>query len=212
LKILQKFCTVLNRNYDIICKNLVETKQNFPMKPKPSPREKQVHLLYPDLLEQLNPKHPLLVLAHKFPWALFEKEFTQFYAAAGRPAKPIRLMVGLLLLKQIENLSDERVVEAWVQNPYYQAFCGMKHFQWNLPCDPTDLVHFRKRIGEAGVEKIFQATVTLHGAASLEREVVVDTTVQEKNIVTFPTDTKFRVKVKQSTFAADPVRNIPRIF
>jgi len=164
------------------------------MTPKPPPHEKQRHLLYQDLLEQLNPKHPLLLLAQKFPWSVFEKEFAQFYASVGRPAKPIRLMVGLLLLKQIENLSDERVVEAWVQNPYYQSFCGMKHFQWQLPCDPSDLVHFRKRIGEAGVEKIFQASVALHGKAGLEREVVIDTTVQEKNI-TFPTDTKLRVKV-----------------
>jgi IS5 family transposase len=164
------------------------------MKARTPPREKQGHLVYQDLLEQLNPKHPLLALAQKLPWTLFEKEFARLYAEVGRPAKPIRLMVGLLLLKQIESLSDERVVEAWIQNPYYQAFCGMEHFQWALPCDPSDLVHFRKRIGEAGVEKIFQASVALHGKASLEREVVIDTTVQEKNI-TFPTDTKLRVKV-----------------
>jgi len=166
------------------------------MKPKTPPREKQGFFLCQDLLEQLNPSHPLLALAKKFPWEFFEKEFAQFYASAGRPAKPIRLMAGLLLLKQIENLSDERVVEAWVQNPYYQAFCGMEHFQWSLPCDSSDLVYFRRRIGEAGVEKIFQASVALHGKAGLEREVVIDTTVQEKNI-TFPTDTKLRVKVMQ---------------
>jgi IS5 family transposase len=136
----------------------------------------------------------LLVLAQKLPWALFEKEFARFYAKVGRPGKPIRLMVGLLLLKQLENLSDERVVEVWVQNPYYQLFFGMERFQWTMPCDPSDLVHFRNRIGEAGVEKIFQASVLLHGKAGLEREVVIDTTVQEKNI-TFPTDTKLRVKV-----------------
>jgi len=164
------------------------------MKPRSPSREKQGHLLYQDLLEQLNPKHPLLALAQKLPWAFFEKEFAQFYASVGRPAKPIRLMVGLLLLKQIENLSDERVVEVWVQNPYYQAFCGMEYFQWTMPCDPSDLVHFRKRIGEAGVEKIFQASVELHEEESLEPKVVIDTTVQEKNI-TFPTDTKLRIKV-----------------
>jgi IS5 family transposase len=164
------------------------------MKSKSPPPGKQGHLLYQDLLKQLNPKHPLLALAQKLPWEMFEQEFVQFYSSMGRPAKPIRLMVGLLLLKQLENLSDERVVEAWVQNPYYQAFCGMEHFQWEFPCDPSDLVHFRKRLGEAGVEKIFQASVALHGKKSLEREVVIDTTVQEKNI-TFPTDTKLRIKV-----------------
>lgn len=164
------------------------------MKPKPSSRQKQGNFLYQDLLEQLNPKAPLLLLAKKIPWAMFEHEFAPLYANFGRPAKPIRLMVGLLLLKQLENLSDERVVEAWVQNPYYQAFCGMEHFQWQFPCDPSELVHFRKRIGESGVEKIFQASVFLHGEQALEKEVVIDTTVQEKNI-TFPTDTKLRVKV-----------------
>ena len=164
------------------------------MKPRTVPREKQSHLLYQDLLQQLNPKHPLLALAQQLPWAMFEKQFAQFYATVGRAAKPIRLMVGLLLLKQIENLSDERVVEAWVQNPYYQAFCGLEYFQWNLPCNPSDLAHFRKRIGESGVEKIFQASIAIHGKAGREREVVIDTTVQEKNI-TFPTDTKLRIKV-----------------
>lgn len=164
------------------------------MKPKPSSSQKQGNFLYQDLLEQLNPKAPLLLLAKKIPWEIFEREFAPLYADLGRPAKPIRLMVGLLLLKQLENLSDERVVEAWVQNPYYQAFCGMEHFQWQFPCDPSELVHFRKRIGESGVEKIFQVSVLLHGEQALEREVVIDTTVQEKNI-TFPTDTKLRVKV-----------------
>ena len=166
------------------------------MKPKTAPREKQGHLLYQNLLEQLNPKDPLLLLGKKIAWERFERDFTPLYSSVGRPAKPIRLMAGLLLLKQLENLSDERIVEAWIRNPYYQAFCGMEYFQWNLPCEPSDLVHFRKRIGEAGVEKIFQASVALHGKARLEREVVIDTTVQEKNI-TFPTDTKLRVKVMQ---------------
>ena len=163
------------------------------MKPKTPSREKQGNFLYQDLLDQLNPKDPLLLLAQKLPWEMFEREFASLYAEKGRPAKSIRLMVGLLLLKQIENLSDERVVDAWTRNPYYQAFCGMEHFQWKFPCDPSELVHFRKRIGEAGMEKIFQASVALFGKKALEDDVVVDTTVQEKDI-TFPTDTKLRVK------------------
>ena len=158
------------------------------------PAQKQGSFLYQDLLDQLDPKDPLLLLAKNIPWESFERDFAPFYSPVGRPAKPVRLMVGLLLLKQLENLSDEKVVEAWVRNPYYQAFCGMQFFQWRLPCEPSDLVHFRKRIGEAGVEKIFQASVALHGEKALEPEVIVDTTVQEKAIA-FPTDTRLRVKV-----------------
>ncbi|MBR1495811.1 MAG: IS5 family transposase [Acidaminococcaceae bacterium] len=174
---------------------------------KPAPKQQQGHLLFPDLLDHLNPKDPLLVLARNLPWEEFEKELTPFYAIKGRPAKPVRLMVGLLLLKQIEHLSDERVVEAWVRNPYYQAFCGMKQFQWNFPCAPSDLVHFRKRIGEEGVEKIFLASVALHGKDSMESDVVVDTTVQEKNI-TFPTDTKLRMSVIKRSWKVAEQENI----
>ena len=150
------------------------------MKAKPTPRHSQTSFLYPELLDQLDPKDPLLLLAKKIPWEQLEKDFAPLYSERGRPAKPVRLMVGLLLLKQLENLSDERVVEEWRRNPYFQAFCGMKTFQWKLPCEPSDFCHFRKRIGETGVEKIFQISVSLHGKAALESEIVVDTTVQEK--------------------------------
>lgn len=164
------------------------------MKAKSSPSASQSSFLYPDLIDQLNPKDPLMLLADRIPWEKLESEFAPLYAERGRPAKPIRLMVGLLLLKQLNNLSDERVVEEWRQNPYFQAFCGMKTFQWQLPCEPSDFCHFRKRIGDKGIEKIFQISVEIHGDQALESEIVVDTTVQEKNI-TFPTDTKLRVKV-----------------
>ena len=92
------------------------------MKPKTPPRQRQGNFLYQDLLEQLNPKDPLLLLAGKIPWEIFDREFSVLYADRGRPGKPIRLMVGLLLLKQIENLSDERVVEEWVRNLYLYWF------------------------------------------------------------------------------------------
>lgn len=155
---------------------------------------RQASFLYPDLLDQLNPAHPLLKLAKHIPWQRFEDEFAGLYSQAGRPAKPIRLMVGLMILKQIENLSDERVVEAWVANPYFQAFCGETRFQWKFPCNPSDFVYFRKRIGEEGTRLIFEVSVALHGDDAKEVEVTVDTTVQEKNI-TFPTDVKLLTKI-----------------
>ena len=166
------------------------------MKAKPAPRISQGTFLYPDLIDQINPRDPLCQLANRIPWDFFEKDFSPLYAERGRPAKPVRLMAGLLILKQLENLSDERVVEEWRRNPYFQFFCGMKHFQWDLPCEPSDLVHFRKRIGINGVEKILQASVAIHGKDAMESEVIVDTTVQEKNI-TFPTDSKLRLKVME---------------
>lgn len=150
--------------------------------------------LFEGLEGMLNPKHPLVRLAKRYPWDVLEEELSSYYSAKGRPAKRIRLMAGLLLLKQMYDLGDETIVEAWVQNPYYQYLCGEQEFRWNLPCDPTDLVHFRNRIGSSGVEKIFQHSVELHGDKSAEKVVHADTTVQEKNI-TFPTDVKLYRKV-----------------
>ena len=86
----------------------------------------------------------------------------------GRPAKPLRLMAGLLMLKHLENLSDENVVLQWKRNPYYQYFCGMRDYQCALPCDATELVKFRNRIGQKGVDTLFGASVSLHAKAAIE--------------------------------------------
>ncbi len=163
------------------------------MQAKPSATH-QISFLLPTLAEQLDPRQPLKQLADTLPWSEFEQAFGKHYSAEGRPAKPVRLMVGLLLLKQLFNQGDETVVAAWVQNPYWQYFCGMSDFQWQVPCDPSDLVYFRDRIGEAGMQRILQVSAQLHGDQAQEAEVVVDTTVQEKNI-TYPTDTKLAHKI-----------------
>jgi hypothetical protein len=91
-------------------------------------------------------------------------------------------MVSLLLLKQMFNRRDERVVARWVENPCWQFLSGCEDFQWRLPCEPSDLVYFRQRIGDAGAQLLLVARAQLHGAAAQERTVVVDTKVQEKNI------------------------------
>lgn len=141
----------------------------------------QSNLFGTDLIEQLDPKDPLLQLAAVIPWQMFDQSFAKYYAQGiGRPSKPIRLMVGLLILKQLENLSDEAIVLQFKRNPYYQAFCGYTEFSAKLPCDSTELVHFRKRIGKEGINLIFQISVGLHGQAALENTVNIDTTVQEK--------------------------------
>ena len=155
----------------------------------------QTNLFGTDLLMQLDPKDPLLHLAAVIPWQDFDKEFAKHYNKnVGAPSKPIRLMVGLLILKSLEDLSDESVVIQWKRNAYYQVFCGMTEFQKKVPCHATELVHFRQRIGQEGCEKIFQMSIALHGKSALEKAVNIDTTVQEKNI-TYPTDAKLAIKI-----------------
>jgi IS5 family transposase len=154
----------------------------------------QISFLLPDLERQLDPRNPLFRLARAIDWSVFEKEFRPLYCTDGRPGLAIRRMVGLLMLKSLRNLSDEEVVVFWSENPYAQDFCGERELQWGLPCDASELTHFRKRIGTGGAEKILAATIQLHGERAKEKEVLVDTTVQEKNI-TFPTDTKLAAKM-----------------
>lgn len=148
----------------------------------------------PSLREQLDSRQALYQMAERMPWGEFEEAFGECYSEEGRPAKPVRLMVSLLMLKQMFNLGDETVVGAWVQNPYWQFFSGFEEFQWELPCDPSDLVHFRHRIGEAGAQLILAVSARMHGAKAQEVEVVVDTTVQEKSI-THPVDSKLHRRI-----------------
>ncbi len=137
---------------------------------------------------------PLIALANTINWNIFDNKFEKYYSKEGRPAKPIRLMVGLLLLKQLKNLSDEDIVVQWKQNPYYQYFCGFDELQIIEPCHSTELVKFRQRIGTEGMKVIFGMSVSLHGTKANEKQVIVDTTVQENNI-TYPTDGKLAIKI-----------------
>lgn len=155
----------------------------------------QANLFYGSLINMLDSNDPLIALADAIDWNRIEKGLDKYYHHSnGRPGKPIRLMAGLLMLKQLENLSDENVVLQWKRNPYYQYFCGINDYQAALPCDSTELVKFRKRIGQEGIDAIFGASVALHPEACEEDRVIIDTTAHEKN-VTYPTDGKLAIKI-----------------
>ena len=108
--------------------------------------------------------------------------------------KPIRLMVGLLMLKQLENLSDENVVLQFKRNPYYQYFCAIQPTPRPCLAMQPNWCIARNRIGVAGFELIFKMSVMLHGKKANENTVLIDTTVQEKNI-TYPTESKLAIKI-----------------
>lgn len=156
--------------------------------------QNQRDFFQPLLSDFIDLGHELVLLSKKIDWEYFENEFGVLYSNTGQPSKPIRLMVGCLLLKRIYNFGDETLAGAWVMNPYMQYFCGEAYFQHKFPFDPSDLVHFRKRIGEKGVEKIFFYSVSIHGKKAKANIVLSDTTVQENN-TTFPTDAKLAKKV-----------------
>lgn len=147
------------------------------------------------LVDFIDDKHELVLLSEKIDWDYFEDEFSPLYSKTGNPSHPIRFMVGCLLLKHLYNLGDETLASAWIMNPYMQHFCGRVFFEHQFPCDPSNFVHFRKRIGEKGIEKIFSYSVRMHDAKTKTSNFVLsDTTVQENN-TTFPTDAKLCKKV-----------------
>ncbi len=159
-------------------------------------------MLFTSRLEQiLNNQHPLYKLANIIDWPEFDKAFGKLYDPGfGRPAKSTRLMVGLHYLKYTYNLSDEAVVETWIENPYWQYFCGEQYFQHQFPIDPTSMTKWRNRIKDAGMEKLLQQTVTTGlkiGALKQHqlKRLVADTTVQEKAIA-FPTDARLYQKMR----------------
>jgi len=160
-------------------------------------KEKNINQMgfYSTFEEQLDHNHPLYKLSLAIKWKVFDDAFSKHYSPTqGKPAKPIRLMVSLLILKQLRNLSDESVVEHWSENCYYQNFSGEVCFSPSMPCAPTELVEFRKRIGTEGVELILKESIRVNGDDANQENISGDTTIQEKNI-TYPTDDKLYKRI-----------------
>lgn len=147
------------------------------------------------LREIIDLSHPLVCLAERIDWDAIEQRLLVLYDEnTDGTMKPIRLMAGLCYLKHTYNLSDEVLLERWVENPYYQYFCGEQIFQYRFPIHRTTLTHFRNRLGQEELEFLLSATLRCalsSGALQEEevRDIVVDTTVQEKAIA-FPTDAR----------------------
>ena len=163
------------------------------MRPKEMKRSPINDLFRQRLENIIDMRHELVKLSEIIDWSSLNEEFGALYSdVTGRVGKPIRLMAGILLLQHTYKLSDDEVVKRWSENPYWQYFCGFEYFQHDLPINPTSLIKWRKRIGKDGCEKILSLTIQAGIETSVItkrdiKRVIVDTTVQEKNIA-FPTD------------------------
>jgi transposase, IS5 family len=178
------------------------------MKPRARTDAHQLDLFQAQFDQILNPDHPLVVLSNKIDWGRFDVSLEPCFSEnVGAPALPTRLMVGLLYLKHAFNESDESLLERWVENPYWQYFCGYSTFQHELPLHSTSLVKWRQRMGAERLAELLQETIALalrekEVTAHELRQVNVDTTVQEKNI-THPTDSKLmRTAIEKLALAA----------
>jgi len=180
------------------------------MKPKPRPEASQLDLFQAQFDQLLNLSHPLCVLARKIDWQRFDVAFAGCYCPdTGAPGKDVRLLVGLHYLKHTFNESDESLLDRWVENPYWQYFCGFETMQHDVPLHSTSLTKWRQRIGANRLVTLLEETVTIavHDKLVTKKELAqvnVDTTVQEKNI-TYPTDSKLYLKALQKL--ADAAQN-----
>lgn len=141
----------------------------------------------------IDPGHELVRLGRLIDWERFDDAFgPRYHDQKGRHGLPTRLMAGLHLLKHMKGLSDEETCAAWLENPYFQAFCGETHFQHRLPFDRSSLTRWRQRIGAGDLEALLAETIRIAvetkavNQRQLER-ITVDTTVQTK-AVAHPTD------------------------
>src|SRR5882757_5838292 len=146
--------------------------------------------------------HPLAKLARTIDWGFLETSFGAVYAdVPGRPPLPTRLMAGVAILKHMHDLSDEALCARWIENPYYQYFCGEEFFQHRLVFDRSSMTRWRQRMGEERLVALVQeslAAATRTGAAKPSdfARIIVDTTVQPKAIA-FPTDAKLLHRARE---------------
>ena len=183
------------------------------MKPKPTPAN-QFDLFRSHFKQILNLDHELCRLADVIDWPGFDAHFADCYSEdMGRPGNAIRLMVGLHYLKHAFDESDESVVDRWVENPYWQYFCGYKYMQHQCPIHPTSMVKWRQRVGAEKLEALLAETIRLaleykQVTSQQLRKVTIDTTVQEKAIA-FPTDARLYTKMLLRLVNLCKKRDIP---
>lgn len=157
--------------------------------------DRQVDLFRPALEDIIDLGHPLVQLAAEVDWEFVGTRFGGVYRPGpGQPPLPTRLIAGLLILKHMHNLSDEALCARWVENPYFQFFCGEAVFRHELPFDRSSLTRWRQRLGEEQLAALLQESLAVaHRSGAMQtrdlERVVVDTTVQEK-AVAHPTDAR----------------------
>ena len=170
-----------------------------PLRNDPHPQASLFQILLRDIV---NPDHPLVLLTHAIDWEALETMFVDCYCQDnGRPACPIRVMVGLQYLRAIEGISDDDILAHWCENPYWQYFTGGTYFEHEPPTDQATMSRWRKRISEKGVEALFHEIIKtgLRTKAIKPAElkhVNVDTTVQPNNI-RFPTDARLYDRARE---------------
>ena len=172
------------------------------MRPKERRNSGQTDMFRARLDQIVDPNHALAKLGRQIDWRFLEERFGAVYSdRPGQPPLPTRLMAGLAILKHTHDLSDEALCARWLENPYFQLFCGEEFFQHKPPFDRSSLTRWRQRMGEEKLAALIQESLNVATRTGAARpadfsKVIVDTTVQPK-AVAFPTDAKLMHRARE---------------
>jgi transposase, IS5 family len=176
--------------------------------------ERQKDLFRPALDQIIDMGHPLVRLAQEIDWSFLEQRFASVCEAGpGQPPLPARLVAGLFILKHTHSLSDEALCARWLENPYYQYFCGEQVFRHELAFERSSMSRWRGRLGEENLEALLQESLSVaHKTGALETKdlerVVADTTVQPKAIA-HPTDARLMYRAIEKLVALAKREEVP---
>jgi len=96
---------------------------------------------------KLNQQNRWVILTNLIPLDKVEEKYAQLFVSNnGRPALPVRVALGALIIKEKSKLADEELVEYIRESPYLQYFLGYEGYKDELPFDPSMMAHFRKRL------------------------------------------------------------------
>jgi transposase, IS5 family len=114
-------------------------------------------LCRPRLDQMIDMGHELVRLGRVIDWPLLQTELRDVYTdtPAQRPLST-RLMAGLAIIRHVYILSDEELVARWVENPYFQHFCGEEHFRHRAPFDRSAMTRWRRWMGDARLEVLLE--------------------------------------------------------
>lgn len=118
------------------------------------------------IFEQLVPEnHPLRILSKIASFDHLDEDLRNLYSEKGQKAYSPAMMTRILILKDLYNISDEKVVQMVKENIPARMYAGIS-LESKVP-DSSDLTYFRRRLGEDNFQKIFDKTIEIAGRNGL---------------------------------------------
>jgi hypothetical protein len=173
--------------------------------------ERQKDLFRPALDQIIDMGHPLVRLAQEIDWSFLEQRFASVCEAGpGQPPLPARLVAGLFILKHTHSLSDEALCARWLENPYYQSFCGEQVFRHELAFERSSMSRWRGRLGEENLEALLQESLSVaHKTGALETKDLERVVLQDEQPGNQPDRQRWLPRTRRADRGEPPLQEPP---